>query len=87
MLKHSRRQFLQSSVGIGAVVGLSAATPQLSTMSSAATPAHADQVNPAVVPGLVRWHQDFQAACTAAGASGKPVFLLHMLGRLDQQFC
>jgi hypothetical protein len=35
----------------------------------------------------VRWHRDFAAACTAARSSGKPVFLLHMMGRLDEQFC
>jgi hypothetical protein len=49
--------------------------------------AAADFANPRVEPGKVRWHADFDAACRAAGRSGKPVLLFHMMGRLDQQFC
>jgi hypothetical protein len=40
-----------------------------------------------VAPGLVRWHADFAAACAAARASGKPVLLFQLLGRLDDELC
>lgn len=43
--------------------------------------------NPAVQPGLVKWHPTFEAACKAANESTKPVLLFHLLGRLDQEFC
>lgn len=43
--------------------------------------------NPAVAPGKVKWHSDFDTACQAAKKSGKPVLLFQMLGRLDQEFC
>jgi hypothetical protein len=42
--------------------------------------------NPKVAPGMVRWHDDFAAACKAAETSGKPVLLFQMLGQLDQRF-
>lgn len=44
-------------------------------------------VNPKVQPGKVHWHKDFDAACRAAGKSGKPVLLFQMMGKLDDQFC
>jgi hypothetical protein len=43
--------------------------------------------NPAVEPGKVKWHRDFDTACKAAEKSGKPVFLFQMMGKLDDQFC
>ena len=42
--------------------------------------------NPKVKPGLVNWHSNFEAACKASAKSGKPVFLFHLLGQLDQRF-
>lgn len=42
--------------------------------------------NPSVQPGLVKWHKDFETACTAAGKSGRPVMLFQLLGKLDQRF-
>ncbi len=42
--------------------------------------------NPAVQPGLVNWHPDFETACSASKKSGKPVLLFHLLGKLDQRF-
>jgi hypothetical protein len=51
-----------------------------------ASPA-ANEHNPAVSPGLVRWHPSFSDAQAAAHRSGKPVLLFHMMGRLDRQFC
>lgn len=40
-----------------------------------------------VSTGLVRWHEDFAAARAAAAASGRPVLLFDLLGRLDEPFC
>jgi len=40
-----------------------------------------------VAPGLVRWHDDFDAARAAAATSGRPVLLFQLLGRLDDEFC
>ena len=85
---HHRRQFLQSSLAAGASLGLGA-----TGLSGAANPsptpaaAAAGFTNPAVRPGHVRWHASFAAACATAERSRKPVFLLQLLGRLDQRFC
>jgi hypothetical protein len=46
-----------------------------------------DFANPKVLPGKVRWHPSFTAACEAARRSGKPVLLFQMMGKLDDQFC
>lgn len=45
-----------------------------------------DEDNPSVQPGLVKWHKDFETACTAADKSGKPVMLFQLLGKLDQRY-
>jgi hypothetical protein len=44
-------------------------------------------VNPKVLPGKVRWHNSFAAACAASAKSGKPVLLFQMMGKLDDEFC
>jgi hypothetical protein len=44
-------------------------------------------VNPKVEPGKVKWHPDLDAACKAAAATGRPVLLFHLMGKLDDQFC
>lgn len=44
-------------------------------------------LNPAVKPGEVNWRSNFQAACEAAVASGKPVLLFQLMGKLDRKFC
>ena len=38
-----------------------------------------------VKPGDIQWHPGFAAACTAARASGKPVLLFQLLGKLDEE--
>ena len=43
--------------------------------------------NPAVTPGQVKWHGTLDEAKKASKTSGKPVFLFHMMGQLDRQFC
>jgi hypothetical protein len=43
-------------------------------------------VNPAVAPGLVQWHETLDQARAAAEASGRPMLLFQMIGRLDQRF-
>ena len=40
-----------------------------------------------VEPGKVAWHPSFAHAKLAAQASGKPVLLFQLLGRLDDEFC
>jgi hypothetical protein len=52
-----------------------------------APPVRSGADNPAVEPGRVAWHPSFESARAASKASGKPVLLLHMMGRLDRQFC
>jgi len=78
---HDRRRFLQSSLAAGAVLGLSGAN-----MAPERRPTVAPS-NPRVRPGLVQWRASFDAACAAGRDSGRPVFLFHMMGRLDQRFC
>ena len=84
-LNQDRRRFLQTSAVAGAAVTLASVNPLQG--DSPATPATTNQTNPQVRPGRVTWHRDFAAAKTASSRSGKPVFLFHMLGRMDQQFC
>lgn len=43
--------------------------------------------NIAACPGQVAWHKDFETACHTSRKSGKPVLLIEMLGRLDEEFC
>jgi hypothetical protein len=50
-------------------------------------PPPAEPANPKVEPGKVKWHPDFETACKASKQSGKPVFVFHMMGKLDDQFC
>jgi hypothetical protein len=35
----------------------------------------------------VRWHESVAAARTAAAASGRPLLVFQLLGRLDDEFC
>lgn len=57
------------------------------TLFVAAVGLSATPANPAVEPGKVRWHASVADACAAAQKSRKPVLVLHMMGRLDRQFC
>jgi hypothetical protein len=43
--------------------------------------------DPRAAPGLVRWHESVAAAQAAARASGKPLLVFQLLGRLDDEFC
>jgi hypothetical protein len=78
---NDRRRFLQTSLAAGAVLGLTGAN-----LSPERRPTE-EPVNPRVPPGRVQWRGTFDAACAAGRSSGKPVFLFHMMGRLDQRFC
>ena len=40
-----------------------------------------------VQAGLVAWSSDFATACQKSKASGKPVLLFQMMGKLDEEFC
>ena len=86
---HDRRRFLQSSLAAGAVLGLAAASPRPAGGPTpvSGTAGGGGFTNPQVPPGRVQWHGSFDAACAATRSSGKPVFLFHMMGRLDQRFC
>lgn len=77
-----RRQFLQASLAVGAAMTAAGGNP-----TQGIVPDPEVDSNPRIRPGRVRWHDDFAAARTASQASGKPVFLFQMLGRLDQKFC
>ena len=79
----SLRRFLWPRAA--ALVG--AALLALAAQPAAARSAAAPFVNPRVEPGKVRWHPDFAAACRASAASGRPVLLFQMMGRLDDRFC
>jgi hypothetical protein len=83
--KHNRRRFLQTSLTAGAALTVGAVSSSHGDNRPADPPGR--EANPPAPPGRVRWHENFGAACTAAERSGKPVFLFHMLGRLDEKFC
>jgi hypothetical protein len=50
---------------------------------------------PAVAPAsrlaargpAIRWQKSLAAAKAAAARTGKPLFLLHLFGKLDQEYC
>lgn len=54
---------------------------------AAPTPVQSISSSTKVTPGKVTWHPDFESACRASSASGKPVLLFQMMGRLDDHFC
>lgn len=83
---HQRRRFLQSSLAAGTALTLGGGGTSHGDVRTT-VPVRPADANPPARPGRVRWHDDFAAACTAARGSGKPVFLFHMLGRLDEKFC
>jgi hypothetical protein len=58
------------------------AAPKAAEPGGAAVPA-----NPRTAPGLVRWHESVGAAQAAARASGKPLLVFQLLGRLDDELC
>jgi hypothetical protein len=71
-----------------AVKSLVASTaPHTLNTPSTSPPTAANQANPTVEPGKVRWHKTLADAQAAAQKSGKPVLLFHMMGQLDKQFC
>lgn len=84
--RDDRRRFLQTSLAAGTALSLAGGTTSQADVLMS-VPAAVTETNPPARPGRVRWHDDFATACTAAGRSGKPVLLFHMLGRLDQKFC
>ena len=49
------------------------------------TSTEATSANPQCQPGLVTWHNNFEAACKASQISQKPVLLFQLLGNLDQR--
>jgi len=61
--------------------------PTEKVVAKTAAPAPAETDNPKCEPGKVKWHPDLESACKAAKASGKPVFVFHMMGKLDDRFC
>ena len=83
---HNRRRFLQTTLAAGSALALTSDTSLQGEATTTATPAQ-QAANPPARPGRVRWHESFAAACAASERSGKPVFLFHMMGRLDQRFC
>jgi hypothetical protein len=62
-------------------------TKEVIAARSGAAPVALPFDNPKVPPGQVVWHPNFAAACKASRASGKPVLLFQMMGKLDEQFC
>ncbi len=62
--------------GQAATVAASPAT----TLSSAASPAERTQRR-------IHWETSLKAAMARARRTGKPLLLLHLFGRLDEEFC
>ena len=61
------------------------AAPRAAQPDAAAVPAM--PANPRAAPGLVRWHESVGAAQAAARASGRPLLVFQLLGRLDDELC
>lgn len=66
-----------------------AVTASLALPATLSSPANDADPAPTVTtqPGLVDWHDGFDAAIAAAQTSGKPVLLFQLLGDLDQALC
>jgi hypothetical protein len=74
------------------ILALSALTlPTLGGQTEAALRAPAPAVAPAGRPVErgqgIRWQKSLAAAKAMAARTGKPLFLLHLFGKLDQEFC
>jgi hypothetical protein len=50
--------------------------------SAVASPAH-----PAKAEQAIQWQKSLAAAKATAARTGKPIFLLHLFGKLDEPFC
>lgn len=79
-----------SAIGLSAVIYAAPPSPDDSQAGTPNVEQSAEQRSdvatthsPRVQPGQVRWHDNFEAACTASKQSGKPVLLFQLLGRLD----
>ena len=73
------RRALWATVTLAAAAGLTLwAQPRLHSQSQ--PEGKADRTG-------IRWEKTFEAAKARAGREGKPVFLLSMVGRLDEEFC
>jgi hypothetical protein len=66
---------------LSALVGPAAAVPDRAE-PAAAQVGHAGERQPAI-----RWHKSLAAAKASAARTGKPLFLLHLFGKLDEAFC
>jgi hypothetical protein len=44
-------------------------------------------VSEGTITPTVKWEPSFDAAMAKAKASGKPILLLHLFGRLDDELC
>jgi hypothetical protein len=51
------------------------------------TPAVAQAARPTERGQEIRWQKSLAAAKAMAVRTGKPLFVLHLFGRLDQEFC
>jgi len=63
-------------------LGASAQAPPRDTPPAVARAAHFADHAPAI-----RWQKSLAAAKAGAARTGKPLFLLHLFGKLDEQFC
>jgi hypothetical protein len=71
-------------------MGIEMPTQELLAKNTASAPpgaAASPFTNPRVQPGKVRWHATVEQANAASAASGKPVLIFSMMGRLDEKFC
>ena len=67
----------------------------LSLLLIGRTPSHSETVkqppatNPAIARVLkdIRWETSLAAAKARAQREGKPILLLHMMGKLNEEFC
>jgi hypothetical protein len=85
------RRLRQLVLGLSAITVVTLAVrgpmPTPTAQASVRVRVEPNTEQPRVAPGLVRWHATLADAQRAASASGKPVLLFEMFGRLDHRFC
>ena len=68
------RPFLSVVIVLGVAAGMHANGPYSADVPAAGAP-------------QIRWETSFTAACERARREEKPVLLLHLFGKLDEEFC
>jgi hypothetical protein len=80
---------MQTQCLILALIGLASFAPcrPADAALQLPAPAVAPPAHPAKAGQAIHWQKSLAAAKAIAARTGKPLFLLHLFGKLDEPFC